>query len=112
MIVRDHRTLGAGTITNSKSYAPSELVRVFDAAWKVIRHKGRHSLKPQETRRRLHLARCVIALAESGVKDAKELRRQAIEQFLLGDEPDGSMGDTPFPAMASPKSFEPSKNSN
>ena len=31
--VRGHITLGAGTITNPKSYVPSELEEVFDIAW-------------------------------------------------------------------------------
>jgi hypothetical protein len=81
--MRGHLTLGAGPITNPKSYAPSDLVRVFDAAWDVVRLRP---LRPrQQTRLRLDLARHIIALAESGVTDRGELRRQAIEHFILGE---------------------------
>jgi hypothetical protein len=73
----------------TKPYAPSDIVRVFDAAWEVIRPKS-HTIRPRtENRLRLDLARAIIALAESGVTDATELRRQAIEQFVLSTETDG-----------------------
>jgi hypothetical protein len=64
------------------------LVRVFDAAWTVIRPKGRppKGRRPkfrQDDRLRLTLAKCIITLAENGVTDPEELRRRAIEQMIL-----------------------------
>ena len=76
--------LGAFTINLSrKSYAPSDLVRVFDATWAIIRPKDRRMRTRQETRLRLDLAKCIISLAENGVTDPIELRRRAIEQMIL-----------------------------
>ena len=37
-----------------------------------------------EKQLRLALARRLVILANSGINDARELRRQAIEQFMLG----------------------------
>jgi hypothetical protein len=84
--VRRYKILGAFTITNkSKPYPPSELVRVFDAAWTAIHPTGRRLKFRQEDRRRLDLAKCIIALAEDGVTDPRELRRRAIEEMLLSE---------------------------
>ena len=69
----------------SKPYLPSELVRVFDAAWTAIRPTGRRLKFRQEDGRRLALAKCIITLAEHGVTDPRELRRRAIEEMLLSE---------------------------
>jgi hypothetical protein len=70
------------TEKNADTYVPSELEKVFDAAWVVVR--PRKAIKPrQQTQLRLALARYLVHLATNGVTDAKELRRRAIEHFLL-----------------------------
>ena len=77
---------GASTIIhNGKPCPPSELVRVFDAAWTVIRPKGRRLKFRQDDRLRLALAKVIITLAEKGVADPKELRRRAIEHMILSE---------------------------
>jgi hypothetical protein len=65
---------------NSDPYVPSELELVFDSVWKEIRPPG---LGPQEeVRLRLALARRVVMLSNSGVRDAASLRQGALEYFL------------------------------
>jgi hypothetical protein len=62
-------------------YSPEELVRVFDDAWQVIR--PRHALATRrEARLRLNLAKCIAALAESGVHNPEEIKRLAIEEMF------------------------------
>jgi hypothetical protein len=64
-------------------YVPSALELIFDSVWEVIRPRG--TLGPKaEKQLRLALARRLVILANSGINDARELRRQAIEQFMLG----------------------------
>ena len=70
------------TEKNANVFVPSELEEVFDAAWVVVR--PREAIKPrQETQLRLALARRLVDLSANGVTDPKELRRRAIEHFLL-----------------------------
>jgi hypothetical protein len=38
----------------------------------------------REARLRLDLAECIVALAESGVRNPDEIRRLAIEEMILG----------------------------
>lgn len=62
---------------------PPELELIFDSVWEVIRPRG--TLGPKaEAQLRHALARRLVILANSGINDARELRRQAIEQFMLG----------------------------
>jgi hypothetical protein len=68
---------------NDDPRVPSELEIIFDSVWDVIRPRG--TLGPKaETQLRLALARRLVILAGSGVTEARELRRQAIEHFMLG----------------------------
>jgi len=68
---------------NDDPRVPSELEIIFDSVWDVIRPRG--TLGPKaETQLRLALARRLVMLAGSGVTEARELRRQAIEHFMLG----------------------------
>ena len=39
-----------------------------------------------QTQLRLALARCIVALAANGITDPTELRRQAVERIVLGEE--------------------------
>jgi hypothetical protein len=64
-------------------YVPSELELIFDSVWEVIRPRGALGQKT-ESQLRLALARRLVILAASGITDACELRRQAIDQFMLG----------------------------
>jgi hypothetical protein len=68
-------------ITEQDTY-PSELEEVFDDAWAVIKPKRPTTARP-EMQLRLTLARCIVELAANGVTDPGELRRQAIERFIL-----------------------------
>jgi hypothetical protein len=62
-------------------YVPTQLELVFDSVWKVIR---REHLEPtEEVQLRLALAHRLVVLSTSGVTDAAELRRLAIEYFFL-----------------------------
>jgi hypothetical protein len=61
---------------------PPELELIFDSVWEVIRPRG--TLGPKvETQLRLALVRRLVILSTSGIVDARELRRQAIEHFML-----------------------------
>jgi hypothetical protein len=64
---------------------PPELELIFESAWTVIRPRGAIGLQA-EKQRRLALARRLVLLASSGITDAGELRRQAIEHFMLEDQ--------------------------
>lgn len=65
--------------------ATPELELIFESAWTVIRPHG--AIEPQaEKQLRLALARHLVLLASSGITDAGELRRQAIEHFMLEDQ--------------------------
>ena len=66
----------------SSSYRPSDLVDAFEAAWKVIGPRRKIGSR-QEERLRLGLAKCIITLAENGIHNSEEMRRQAIEQMIL-----------------------------
>jgi hypothetical protein len=67
------------------SYAPADLVKVFDRVWRVIAPRQR--VKPGRKRQlRLDLAKVIIGLAAGGVHDPRELRRRAIEHMLLSTE--------------------------
>ena len=68
-------------ITEQDTY-PSELEEVFDDAWAVIKPKRPTTARP-EMQLRLTVARCIVELAANGVTDPGELRRQAIERFIL-----------------------------
>lgn len=63
---------------------PDILGTVFDEAWPVVRPKQLVENSPSEMSARLALARVIVEIAARGVTDAGELRRQAIEDFLLG----------------------------
>jgi len=65
---------------NPDPYVPSDLELVFDSLWKEIRPTGLGPL--EEARLRLLLARCLVALSNSGVRDAANLRQRALEDFL------------------------------
>jgi hypothetical protein len=63
---------------------PDILGEVFDEAWPVVRPKQLVENSRAEMDARLALARVIVEAAARGVTDAKELRREAIESFLLG----------------------------
>ena len=65
---------------NPDPYVPSELELVFDSVWKEIRPPELGPL--EEARLRLALARRLIILSSSGVRDAANLRQGALEYFL------------------------------
>jgi hypothetical protein len=66
--------------SQNPAYVPSELELIFDSVWEVIRPRG--TLAPKaEKQLRLALARRLVILANNGINDARELRRQAIEQL-------------------------------
>ena len=70
------------TSVNGDAAVPPELELTFDSVWEVIRPHG--TLEPKaENQLRLALARRLVILVNSGVTQARELRRQAIEHFLL-----------------------------
>jgi hypothetical protein len=70
----------------SQSESPSpDLINVFDAAWKVIGRQGSLSASEQ-SRLRLNLAMHIVTLSNSGINDPREMRRLAIEHFLLAPE--------------------------
>jgi hypothetical protein len=69
-------------ISTEQDTYPSELEEVFDDAWAVIKPKRPTTARP-EMQLRLTLARCIVELAANGVTDPGELRRQAIERFIL-----------------------------
>jgi hypothetical protein len=61
--------------------------------WEVIRPRG--TLGPKvETQLRLALARRLVILSTSGIVDARELRRQAIEHFMLGRQRNKTVKET------------------
>jgi hypothetical protein len=69
--------------SDAPHYVPPELELIFDSVWEVIRPRG--TLGPKaEAQLRLALARRLVILSTSGVVDAGELRRQAIDDFMLG----------------------------
>ena len=64
---------------------PLHLQRTFKSVWAVIRPRG--SIERQaEKQLRSALARRLIFLSSSGIAETRELRRQAIEHFMLGDQ--------------------------
>ena len=63
---------------------PNILAEVFDDVWPVVRPKQLVENSPAEMSARLALARVIVEIAAKGVTDARELRRLAIEDFLLG----------------------------
>jgi hypothetical protein len=66
------------------SHVPAALERIFESAWAVIRPRG--AIKPKAERQlRLALARRLVLLASSGITEPRELRRQAIEHFMLAE---------------------------
>jgi hypothetical protein len=64
---------------NSDPYVPSELELVFDSVWKEIRPLELGSL--EQGRLRLALAQRLVTLSNNGVRDAANLRQQALEYF-------------------------------
>ena len=62
---------------NSDPYVPSELELVFDSVWREIRLPELGPL--EQGRLRLALARCLVVLSNSGVRDAANLRQRALE---------------------------------
>jgi hypothetical protein len=71
--------------TDRSANVPPELGLIFESAWTVIRPRG--TIGPQtEEQLRLALARRLILLASSGIADARELRRQAIEHFMFTEQ--------------------------
>jgi hypothetical protein len=71
--------------TFSEAGAGLELKEAFMATWLVIRPRGTRIGSRRETQLRLALARYLAQLSSHGVTVTRELRRQAIEHFLLGD---------------------------
>ena len=70
------------TIKSQTRYVPPELELIFDSVWEVIRPQG--AVRPNaEAQMRLALARRLLILSTGGITEARELRRQAIEHFLL-----------------------------
>ena len=69
-------------VTGERPYILPELELIFDSVWEVIRPHGILSSEA-ERQLRLALARRLVILATSGITEARELRRQAIEHFLL-----------------------------
>ena len=70
------------TFDDDKPHVPEALELIFDSVWEVIQPRG--ALGPKaEQQLRMALARRLVILVNSGVVDAPELRRQAIEHFLL-----------------------------
>jgi hypothetical protein len=68
-------------IINPPRYVPPELELIFNSVWEVIRPQG--TVRPHaEAQLRLALARRLLTLSTQ-VTEARELRRQAIEHFLL-----------------------------
>ena len=75
---------------------PTPLQEVLDAAWNIVASKS-HVPKSRpnvQTQLRLALARCIVALAANGITDPTELRRQAVERIVLGEEVDSSAGSS------------------
>jgi hypothetical protein len=71
------------TPTDDPAHVPPELELIFVSVWEVIRPRG--TLGPNGERQlRMALARRLVLLSTSGITDAGELRRLAIEQFMLG----------------------------
>jgi hypothetical protein len=71
------------TSTDDPAQVPAGLELIFDSVWEVIRPRG--TLGPHAERQlRMALARRLVILSTSGITDAGELRRLAIEQFILG----------------------------
>ena len=64
---------------NPDPYVPSELELVFDSVWKEIRPP--EIAHTEELRLRLALARRLVILSSSGVRDAANLRQRALEYF-------------------------------
>ena len=65
---------------NPEPYLPSELQLVFDSIWKQIRTLELGDL--EQVQLRLALARYLVILSNSGVRDAVNLRQRALEYFL------------------------------
>ena len=59
------------------------MAEVFDAAWPVVRAQ-QFASNSSDDDARLALARVIVEIAAKGVTDPEELRRRAIEEFLLG----------------------------
>jgi len=72
------------------------LLQVFEAAWEIVgTTPGVVKAGPNVKRQlRRGLARCIIALAARGIVDPTELRREAIERVVLGDEENSSCGSS------------------
>jgi hypothetical protein len=64
---------------------PPKLQRTFASVWVVIRPRGTIG-RQAEKRLRSALARRLIFLSSSGITEARELRRQAIEHFMLENQ--------------------------
>jgi hypothetical protein len=69
------------TVEN-KPQVPAELEIIFDSVWEVIQPRGTVGPKAEQ-QLRMALARRLIILINNGVVDAPELRRRAIEHFVL-----------------------------
>ena len=68
-------------IKSPPRYVPPQLELIFNSVWEVIRPQG--TVRPHaEALLRLALARRLLTLSTQ-VTEARELRRQAIEHFLL-----------------------------
>ena len=67
---------------------PTALQEVFDAAWSIVASTSRvrKSGANVQTQLRLALGRCIVALAANGVTDPTDLKRQAVERIVLGEE--------------------------
>lgn len=73
---------------------PTPLQEVLDAAWNIVTSHVPNSRPNVQTQLRLALARCIVALAANGITDPTELRRQAVERIVLGEEVDSSAGSS------------------
>jgi hypothetical protein len=69
-------------IASRKSDASSELVRVFEDAWQIVRPRHRSIKSRREAQLRLALASTIGQLVASGIRNTRVLRQRAVEEMI------------------------------
>jgi hypothetical protein len=75
---------------------PAALQEVLEDAWEIVGSSSRAAKSGSyvKTQLRQALARCIVALAATGITDRNELRREAVERIVLGEGVDAYAGSS------------------